>query len=86
MARGPRAPAGSNVGAGNVGSIISNLNRNSVGSPPSPGMGGRPGSPGYKRLSSPSGNGRPVSVLGRNAAFSRRTMASDAEDDVVEKK
>jgi len=27
-----------------------------------------------------------VSVLGRNAAFSRRTMASDAEDDVVEKK
>ncbi|KAJ6621349.1 hypothetical protein B0H10DRAFT_2432380 [Mycena sp. CBHHK59/15] len=71
-ARGPRPPT-----SGNVQNLVSTLNRkNSIGSPPS--------SPSYKRLSgSP---GRPSSVLGRAAAFSTRTMESDAEDNVVEKK
>ncbi|KAJ7504519.1 hypothetical protein B0H11DRAFT_521310 [Mycena galericulata] len=71
-ARGPRPPSGSTVS-----NMVSNLNRkNSIGSPPS--------SPTYKRLSgSPA---RPSSVLGRAAAFSTRTMESDAEDNVVDKK
>ncbi|KAJ7760434.1 hypothetical protein B0H16DRAFT_1813870 [Mycena metata] len=71
-ARGPRPPS-----SGSVSSMVSNLNRkNSAGSPPS--------SPSYKRLSgSP---GRPSSVLGRAPAFSTRTMESDAEDNVVDKK
>ncbi|KAJ7587883.1 hypothetical protein C8J56DRAFT_940472 [Mycena floridula] len=45
-------------------------------------------SPAYKRLSGGPGSPgrRPSSVLGRSSAFSRRTMASDAEDDVVDKK
>lgn len=75
-ARGPR-PAG----GGTVSSMVSNLNRNSVTSSTS----NRSASPSYKRLSG-SPNRRPSSVLGRSAAFSRRTMASDAEDDVVDKK
>jgi hypothetical protein len=56
--------------------MVSNINRkNSIGSPPS--------SPNYKRNSgSPA---RPSSVLGR-AAFSTRTMESDAEDQVLDKK
>ncbi|KAJ7634132.1 hypothetical protein DFH06DRAFT_679234 [Mycena polygramma] len=71
-ARGPRPPSGSNVS-----NLVSTLNRkNSVGSPPS--------SPNYKRNSgSPA---RPSSVLGRAAAFSTRTMESDAEDSVLDKK
>jgi len=56
--------------------MVSNINRkNSIGSPPS--------SPNYKRNSgSPA---RPSSVLGR-PAFSTRTMESDAEDQVLDKK
>ncbi|KAK0202951.1 hypothetical protein DFS33DRAFT_1343865 [Desarmillaria ectypa] len=73
-ARGPRP-----VGGGTVSSMVSNLNRNSVTSS------NRSASPSYKRLSG-SPSRRPSSVLGRSAAFSRRTMASDAEDDVVDKK
>ncbi|KAF7309694.1 hypothetical protein MIND_00340900 [Mycena indigotica] len=71
-ARGPRPPS-----SGSVSSIVSNLNRkNSIGSSPT--------SPNYKRNSgSP---GRPSSVLGRSAAFSTRTMESDAEDNLVDKK
>ncbi|KAJ7801733.1 hypothetical protein B0H13DRAFT_2259794 [Mycena leptocephala] len=59
-----------------VSNMVSNINRkNSIGSPPS--------SPNYKRNSgSPA---RPSSVLGR-AAFSTRTMESDAEDQVLDKK
>ncbi|KAF4593115.1 hypothetical protein EYR38_008825 [Pleurotus pulmonarius] len=73
-ARGPRAP-------GSVTSIVQNLNRSSVsGSPP----GTSPTSPDPRRLSgSPA---RRSSVLNRTSAFSRRTMASDAEDDIVDKK
>ncbi|KAJ6581367.1 hypothetical protein B0H19DRAFT_1060957 [Mycena capillaripes] len=71
-ARGPRPPSG-----GTVSNLVSTLNRkNSIGSPPS--------SPNYKRNSgSPA---RPSSVLGRAAAFSTRTMESDAEDSVLDKK
>ena len=77
LSRGPRPPGG-----GSVSNIVANLNRSSASkSPP----------PTYKRLS---GGTRPSSIAGsatadgkgrftRNAAFSRRTMASDAEDDVV---
>jgi hypothetical protein len=69
LTRGPRAP----TSAGGV-------NRNSIaGSPP-------PTSPNPKRHSGGSNHGsRPSSVLGRSSAFSRRTMASDAEDEVVDK-
>ncbi|KAF8909412.1 hypothetical protein CPB84DRAFT_1743969 [Gymnopilus junonius] len=78
MARGPR-------GSGNsVQSLVQNINRNSVGNSTT----STPGSPKVNRLS---GGGSPVrrpsSIVGRSsAAFSRRTMASDAEDDVVDKK
>ncbi|KAJ7890684.1 hypothetical protein B0H14DRAFT_3081767 [Mycena olivaceomarginata] len=70
-ARGPRPPSGSSVS-----NLVSSINRkNSIGSPPS--------SPSYKRNSgSPA---RPSSVLGRGA-FSTRTMESDAEDQVLDKK
>ena len=82
LARGPRATPG----GGSVQSRVQNLNRNSAGSPPA---GATPGSPGVKvnRLSG-SPVRRPSSIVGRSAAasFSRRTMASDAEDDVVDKK
>lgn len=77
IARGPRAPGG-----GSVSSMVSNLNRNSGTVSPTPIT---PTSPSYKRLSG-SPSRRPSSVVGRTAAFSRRTMASDAEDDVVDKK
>jgi hypothetical protein len=81
--RGPRAPGGSNVS-----SMVSSLNRHSMtGSPPP--------SSGYKRLS-PGSSSRPQSMIGavaqdtrakaigRTQALSRRTMASDAEDEVVQ--
>ncbi|KAJ3835952.1 hypothetical protein F5878DRAFT_566406 [Lentinula raphanica] len=71
ITRGPRAPGGPN--------------RNSIGSvgssPPNSGV--SPTSPGFKRLSGGGSGSRPSSVLGRSSAFSRRTMASDAEDEVV---
>ncbi|KAF8920600.1 hypothetical protein CPB85DRAFT_495616 [Mucidula mucida] len=72
VTRGPRAPTG-----GTVSNMVSNLNRHSTA--------GSPTSPSAKRLSG-SPSRRPSSVLGRSAAFSRRTMGSDAEDDVVGKK
>ncbi|KIK99806.1 hypothetical protein PAXRUDRAFT_822344 [Paxillus rubicundulus Ve08.2h10] len=82
LSRGPRVQQGSSVS-----SMVANLNRASATSPPP--------SPGYKRLSG--GPSRPTSLLsakggepkralGRtSAALSRRTMASDAEDEVVDK-
>ncbi|KAF8845130.1 hypothetical protein BDN67DRAFT_962064 [Paxillus ammoniavirescens] len=82
LSRGPRVQQGSSVS-----SMVANLNRVSATSPPP--------SPGYKRLSG--GPPRPTSLLsakggelkrglGRtSAALSRRTMASDAEDEVVDK-
>lgn len=77
MARGPRAPGGS----GAVSSMVQNLNnRASTASPL-----GSPTSPSIRRLSgTPSARGG----LTRTPAgsFSRRTMASDAEDDIVDKK
>ena len=81
---GPRGPAG-----GTVQSLVSNLNRTSVSGPPAGASGGAtPASPKMpvNRLSG-SPVRRPSSVVGRSAAsFSRRTMASDAEDDVVDRK
>jgi hypothetical protein len=81
--RGPRLSRGPRPsGGGSVSSMVANLNRTSASkSPP----------PTYKRLS---GGTRPSSMLGAGATtdgkgklgrggFSRRTMASDAEDDVV---
>ncbi|KAG6854255.1 hypothetical protein C0991_008948 [Blastosporella zonata] len=84
--RGPRVQRGPR--AGNVANLASNFsNRNSVsGTSPPPG-----GSP-IKAVNRLSGSPvrRPSSVLrssaGQSASFSRRTMASDAEDDVTEKK
>ncbi|KII87448.1 hypothetical protein PLICRDRAFT_142731 [Plicaturopsis crispa FD-325 SS-3] len=73
ISRGPRAPGGSSVS-----SIVSTLNR--AASPPA--------SPSYKRLSGEragAAGSRPSSIVGRSGAFSRRTMASDAEDNVVDK-
>jgi hypothetical protein len=81
--RGPRAPGGSNVS-----SMVSNMNRNSMGGSP-------PAAPSYKRVSA-SSSSRPQSMVGavaqdtrargvgRTQALSRRTMASDAEDEVVQ--
>lgn len=91
IARGPRITRGPRTQGGSVQSLVSNINRTSISAtgPSSP----RSGSPNptYKRLSgsasptAPGHNRRPSSVLGRSAAFSRRTMASDAEDDVDKK-
>ncbi|KAF8074890.1 hypothetical protein FPV67DRAFT_1475342 [Lyophyllum atratum] len=89
--RGPRLAArgGPRAAGGNVSSLVSNLNRHSVsGSPPQPSPIGANARTAANRLSG-SPVRRPSSVLGRSAAgaaFSRRTMASDAEDDIVEKK
>lgn len=65
--------------------MVNNLNnRGSVaGSPPPPSS--PLGRASHRLSGSPAG--RPSSVLlGRGSAFSRRTQASDAEDDVVERK
>ncbi|KAF5351573.1 hypothetical protein D9758_007222 [Tetrapyrgos nigripes] len=78
ITRGPRGPGG-----GSVSSMVQNINRNSL-----PGSPTSPSSPSSKRFSGSAGSGsgsRPSSVLGRSAAFSRRTMHSDAEDDVVDR-
>jgi hypothetical protein len=87
--RGPRASHGPRApGSSNVSSMVSNLNRTSVGGSPS-------SAPSYKRLSAGSPS-RPQSMagavaqdarvrgIGRTQALSRRTMASDAEDEVVQ--
>jgi len=81
LTRGPRTQAG---GGSSVSNMVANLNsRVSTVSPPP--------SPGYKRLS---GGSRPGSTfgggglpgrVGARGGLSRRTMASDAEDDVVDK-
>ncbi len=78
LARGPGRPL-----SGNVQSLVQNLNRSN---------GPVPTSPKPNRFSG-SGSGasspvrRPSSIVGRNATtFSRRTMASDAEDDLVDRK
>lgn len=79
LARGPRTQGGT----GSVSSMVANLNnRMSTTSPPP--------SPGRKRLS---GGSRPTSTFGGSSVqgrggrggLSRRTMASDAEDEVVDK-
>jgi hypothetical protein len=74
ISRGPRPPGG-----GSVSSMVANFNRNSVSKSPPP-------TP--KRLSG--GVPRPTSTFGSDGkvklgrgAFVRRTMASDAEDEVV---
>jgi len=86
VVRGPRISRGPRpAGGGSVSSMVANLNRSSMSKSPPP-------SPNYKRLSG--GTTRPVSMLGaadgkskigRSGAFSRRTMASDAEDEVVDR-
>ncbi|KAI0923819.1 hypothetical protein AcV5_009263 [Taiwanofungus camphoratus] len=80
LARGPRP-----VGGGAVSSMVNNLNRQSIGSrPASPGLNG--GATGLHRAGSRTigGHGKRSSIS-RVSEFSRRTMASDAEDEVVEK-
>jgi hypothetical protein len=79
LARGPGRPL-----SGNVQSLVQNLNRHNG---PAPSVSPKP-----NRFSG-SGSGasspvrRPSSIVGRNATpFSRRTMASDAEDDLVDRK
>jgi hypothetical protein len=82
--RGPRLTRGPRPPSGNVQSLVQNLNRTSVsGSQPSS---ANPSA--NQRINRLSGSPvrRPSSVVGRSAAFSRRTMASDAEDDVVDRK
>ncbi|KIJ65674.1 hypothetical protein HYDPIDRAFT_175034 [Hydnomerulius pinastri MD-312] len=87
LSRGPRAQQAGSIS--NVSNLVASFsNRTSTTSPPP--------SPGYKRLSG--GSQRPTSMLGTNGgaelkrglgrapgALSRRTMASDAEDEVVDK-
>ncbi|KAF5316623.1 hypothetical protein D9619_006671 [Psilocybe cf. subviscida] len=68
-----------------VQNMVQNLNRNSTG------VASTPIAPGPNKINnrlSGSPVRRPSSIVGRSAAggFSRRTMASDAEDDVVDKK
>ncbi|KAF9525966.1 hypothetical protein CPB83DRAFT_877053 [Crepidotus variabilis] len=92
VTRGPRmARGGARAGSGSVQNLVQNLNRQSATGSPTPtspksnrfSAGGSPGSTG----GSTSPVRRPSSIVGRNAAsFSRRTMASDAEDDVVDRK
>ncbi|KAG1746630.1 uncharacterized protein EDB91DRAFT_1118048 [Suillus paluster] len=81
LSRGPRPAAG----GGTVSSMVANLNRSSMSKSPPP-------SPNYKRLSG--GTTRPASMLGgadgkgkigRSGVFARRAMASDAEDDVLDR-
>lgn len=85
ISRGPRAPGG-----GSVSSIVANLNRTGATSPPP-----RSSSPGLKRMSGIGSGSRPSSMFGGSGVqgrgvggrggLSRRTMASDAEDEVVNK-
>jgi hypothetical protein len=85
--RGPRLARGGGRG-GSVQNMVHSLNRSSMSGPSSP-----PPSSSPKKINRLSGSPvrRPSnSVVGRSAAgstqFSRRTMASDAEDDVVDRK
>lgn len=92
--RGPRfARSGGGRGGGgggNVQTMISSINRSMAGSPSSPQtpLSSSPNkmSSNHNRLSGGSPIMRPSSVVGRNTGgmmFSRRTMASDAEDEIV---
>ncbi|EGN96599.1 hypothetical protein SERLA73DRAFT_170049 [Serpula lacrymans var. lacrymans S7.3] len=84
--RGPRLSRGPRVhGGGSVSSLVSNFNKNSASPPPSPGYKRLSGSPRPTSLLSGSGQDSKPRSVGRGAAFSRRTMASDAEDEVVDK-
>ncbi|KAL4243387.1 hypothetical protein ABKN59_011332 [Abortiporus biennis] len=87
---GPRASGGGS-GTGTVGNMVKNFNRNSVGSASSPFastggvQSGRPASPG--NVSRVIGTGRTHvkrSSASRTSAFERRTMASDAEEEIVQ--
>ncbi|KAG6909042.1 hypothetical protein DXG01_002316 [Tephrocybe rancida] len=86
-ARAPRVTRGPRTGAvANLASSFNNRNSVSGTSPPAPSA---PANRSVNRLSG-SPVRRPSSVLrssaGTSASFSRRTMASDAEDDITEKK
>ncbi|TCD61771.1 hypothetical protein EIP91_007949 [Steccherinum ochraceum] len=75
---GPRVPGGG--AGGSVGNMVKNFNRTSMGSSPPGGMGiQRPGSP---ATNSKSHTKR--SSASRTSAFERRTMASDAEEEIVQ--
>ncbi|KAF7770556.1 hypothetical protein Agabi119p4_6530 [Agaricus bisporus var. burnettii] len=79
--RGPRLARGGR--GGSVQSLVSSINRTSMSGSPSNQTSTSP------KLNRYSGSPvrRPSSVVGRSSAtFSRRTMASDAEDDVVDRK
>ncbi|KAI6023560.1 hypothetical protein BKA83DRAFT_4261276 [Pisolithus microcarpus] len=91
ITRGPRTPG---AGGASVSSMVANFNNRTGAVSPPP----RSSSPGLKRTSgvSAGAGSRPSSMLGGSGAhgrgvsggrggFSRRTMASDAEDDVVDK-
>jgi hypothetical protein len=80
--RGPRLARGPRRGGGNVANAVANLSRNSA----TPVTSSGPASPATNRFSTGSPTRRPSSVLGRSAALTRRTMASDAEDDAPERK
>ena len=87
VVRGPRITRGPRASGGNVSSLVSSLNRNSNSGAPA-GTSPPKSSPirNVNRLSgSQSPVRRPSSVLGRSSAFSRRTMASDAEDEIVDR-
>lgn len=81
--RMPRGTRPARPLSGNVQSLVQNLNRTTMNTSPGP--------TNPRRFSGSSGTGSPVrrpsSIVGRNAtSFSRRTMASDAEDDLVDRK
>jgi hypothetical protein len=92
--RGPRVAARGPRTGGSVSALVSNLNnRNSMGGAGTPGTSPpKTSSPaaGVRAVNRLSGSPvrRPSSVLGRSSAssaFSRRTMASDAEDEIVDR-
>ena len=84
--RVPRSTRPSRPLSGNVQSLVQNLNRTSMNTSPGPTSPRR-----FSGSGTTSGTGSPVrrpsSIVGRSAtSFSRRTMASDAEDDLVDRK
>ncbi|OSX64294.1 hypothetical protein POSPLADRAFT_1065539 [Postia placenta MAD-698-R-SB12] len=86
--RGPRLARGPRVSGSSVSSMVSSLNRQSTGGsrPGSPGVNGG-GATGLSRNSSRTYGGGHAKrgSISRVSEFSRRTMASDAEDEVVDK-
>ncbi|KAF8636388.1 hypothetical protein AX17_003570 [Amanita inopinata Kibby_2008] len=84
--RGPRLARGPARRGGTVANAIANLNRSSISGAISGTAGGRSASPTTTKFPAGSPTRRPSSVLGRSAALARRTMTSDAEDDLVDKK